>query len=322
MRRLATVLVIVGISYGVAPVASAHVKVKPVRCPHGKVRKTITVKARRHRHLVKVHKVVCVKRKHALAMPVKDTPTPTAPAPVIKLHAHLDPSFTRDPSNPFKVTYAYSASATSGAVSAPANSEPTPLPEGVLALYNDGLLACSINVGATTTGGDCPVTYSKLGEHTVTTIYQSGSTSATETSVENIEPFSTKVVVTYAYTHKEQSCPPQPSPYECEGTILGQLTVTVGVVDQNGNALQAERLSAELEVPGTTRKISVGTIEVGRLENGEIWLATGGPTRGQEGVVPLTAAEIESGKLVATGHYWGATGYAESTTAIGLPFVP
>jgi hypothetical protein len=68
----------------------------------------------------------------------------------------------------------------------------------VLNLYSDGLLACSINVGGTVNSGECPVIYAALGAHTVVTTYSSGSASATETSIEHIEPFSTTTMFTVA----------------------------------------------------------------------------------------------------------------------------
>ncbi|MGH2878964.1 MAG: hypothetical protein ACRDK4_05070 [Solirubrobacteraceae bacterium] len=212
--------------------ASAHPVKHHLHCKPHYVKRTVTIRKHRHGRLVKVHKTVCVKVK----VKAQPTPAPQAVAPAsraIKLKAHLDPSFTRDPSDPFKVTYAYSASATSELLAAPLTAEPAPLPEGVLSLYNDGLLACSINVGATAAGGECPVTYSKLGEHTVTTIYSSGATSATETEVEHIEPIATKVTLTASYEPLSPSvnesglaayegCLSEPEPTACLGPAPGQ----------------------------------------------------------------------------------------------------
>jgi hypothetical protein len=102
---------------------------------------------RRHGKVVRVHvRVSYVKTEHRkVCATTSPTTTPTTtPASVVTLTA-LDPSFTQDPTNPLAVTYHDSASATTttGGVSAP---DPT-LPAGILNLYNDGLLACSINVG-------------------------------------------------------------------------------------------------------------------------------------------------------------------------------
>jgi hypothetical protein len=138
----------------------------------------------------------------------------------VKLHAHLDPSFTRDPTNPFQVTYAYSASATTETINLGADHtqgapEATPLPEGVLNFYSNGVLACSINVGGAAAGGECPVIYAGLGRQTVTTVYLSGELSATETAIEEVSPFTGSIDLTVAYTPDPE---PEPSPAgeECE----------------------------------------------------------------------------------------------------------
>ena len=121
-----------------------------------------------------------------------------------KLHSHLDPTFTRDPLNPFKVTYAYSASASQEAApqlrAVGVAEEPAPLPSGVLSLFSDGKLECAINVGGSATGSECPVGYQTLGSHTVTIIYTSGEQSATETEVEQIDPLATDTTLTVDYT--------------------------------------------------------------------------------------------------------------------------
>lgn len=150
---------------------------------------------RKHYKRVKHRKrVFCVKRAAKSQRPED-----------VKLHAHLDPAFTRDPLNPFRVTYAYSASATEESVgrsSAPARASdeaPAQLPSGVLAFYSDGSLECAVNVGGAVMGGECPVTYQALGQHRVTTIYTSGEESATETEIETIDPLSTLTNVTIDY---------------------------------------------------------------------------------------------------------------------------
>jgi hypothetical protein len=164
------------------------------------VKKREKVKRREHGHTVKVRETVCVyvapKPAQGVlpsmtAKPVTTTlvspPSPTVSAPSFTLHARLDPSFTQDAANPLDVTYDYSASAdklTNGV----SLGEPD-LPSGVLELYNEGLLACSMNVGGSTGEGECPVTYSSYGEHTVVVLYLSGEASATSgNETERIEP--------------------------------------------------------------------------------------------------------------------------------------
>lgn len=200
--------------------ASAHPKHKPLRCKSGYQRETRKIKERRHGKMVRVRVEVCVKRQ---ALSKTATPPMQAPAPTrtVKLHAHLDPSFTRDPTDPFKVIYAYSASATSetlsGGVVLAQAAESAPLPEGVLELYSDGSLACAINVGGSTTGGECPVEYSKLGTHTVTTVYTSaeGKGAATETQTETVEPFAGTITLKVSYTSLTSSVAEGDAGEEC-----------------------------------------------------------------------------------------------------------
>lgn len=233
---------------GAAPHKTKHHH-KDHRCRRGYVLKHKRVRRRRHGHMVRVRVTVCVRRpKHRRRAPKltpKPTPVAAVPAapPTLKLHAHVDPTFTRDAADPFAVRYAYSASATvtkillNGAESTEA--DPT-LPEGVLNLYNDGILACSINVGGENKGGECPVTYSSLGHHTVTTIYTSGSASATETVAENVEPLAVTTSVSVAgeayepaHQEGEGACEPDPGAEEpvvqCDRIMLGKITVSAAV---------------------------------------------------------------------------------------------
>jgi hypothetical protein len=176
--------------------AVAQATTKQYVLPHPKrehcrvhyVKKVERVKRREHHRTVKVRETFCI-----YVAPKPATPPTTPPATVVAprtahLHAHLDPSFVQSPTNPFAITYSYSASASysTGGVS---EESPEPnLPEGVLNLYADGLLACSINVGGNVTGGECP-THETMGPHTVVVTYTSGQTSATETSIETVSPF-------------------------------------------------------------------------------------------------------------------------------------
>lgn len=162
-------------------------------------------KCRKHYRRVKHgRKVFCVRKATKAAPKAPASPLPAAEK--VKLHSHLDPTFTRDPMDPFKVTYAYSASATQEVVAAPqtarasAVEETAPLPSGVLSFFSDGKLECAINVGSGISGSECPVTYQALGEHRVTTIYSSGEQSATETEVDNIQPLPTTSTLTTTYT--------------------------------------------------------------------------------------------------------------------------
>lgn len=138
------------------------------------VKRREIVKEPKHGKVVKVKQTWCV-----YVAPKTNTPTAAA-APVFAVH--LDPSFTQSPTNPLEVTYTYSASATVG------GSPDASLPAGVLEFFSDGLLACSENVGGATNTGTCVVTYSEYGAHTVNTVYDSGTSSATTgTQTEDIE---------------------------------------------------------------------------------------------------------------------------------------
>ena len=160
-----------------APASAATVKqYRPkahAACRAHYVKRRETVKEHKRGKVVKVKQTWCV-------YVAPKTKAPTAAAPVLAVH--LDPSFTQSPTNPLEVTYTYSASATVGGT--PDGS----LPAGVLEFFSDGLLACSENVGGATNTGTCVVTYSAYGAHTVNTVYDSGTNSATTgTETENIE---------------------------------------------------------------------------------------------------------------------------------------
>ncbi len=116
---------------------------------------------------------------------VEQVPAPAPPpVPIIKAHVHIGP-YVQDPNNALAGTFSYSASATEtiNGVTGPAHE----LPEGVLTLYNDGSLACSINVGGSTTGGECAVTYSQAGEHTLILIYQAAEGAGATTETEKVQ---------------------------------------------------------------------------------------------------------------------------------------
>lgn len=184
--------------------------------------------------------IVCVKKKG------KPIPPPAQTARV-KLYAHIGPTHRRDPLNPFRVTYDYSATATKEPVdSASLGIQSVEPPSGVLALYNDGKLECAINVGDEIAGSSCPVTYKALGEHTVTTIYTSGTESATTTEVEQIDPLASHTSLGWSF-----------SPTIYEGTqiphgtwIAGTLTVTASV-SPVGNPSVSFCEPGCVSVPGT-----------------------------------------------------------------------
>ena len=128
-------------------------------------------------------------------------PKTTALAPTARLRAHLDPSFTQGP-GPLDVTYSFSASAetfTNGV-----GSLDSSLPNGVLNLFTPTTpggpsgLACSVDVGGDADGGTCGVTYTDVGTYDVTVVYDSGTSSATETDSETILPYPTTLTASVA----------------------------------------------------------------------------------------------------------------------------
>lgn len=125
------------------------------------------------------------------------TPTTQPPTPSYSYKAHVDPSFVQNQSNPKDVTYTYSADATETLNGMSADlDEANQLPSGVLDLFSDGSLACSVNVGGATDGSTCAVDYSAYGTHSIVTEYNlSGIAPVTETDPEDIEPFSTSASI-------------------------------------------------------------------------------------------------------------------------------
>lgn len=272
------------------------------------------VKHRRH-HRTKVFCVKRAARKHRATPTVAPTIAPTATtAPQAlapekaKLHAHLDPEYVQNPLNPFEVTYAYSASATQEVAGTAARTaaveEPAPLPSGVLSLYSDGMLECAINVGSGVEGSECPVTYQRLGEHKVTTIYTSGEQSATETEVENIEPLTASVALSVDF---EATAPEQ-----------GLLHITA----TSGPALSLPGAKLSVSVPGywDSTEIHGGRPPTasGQTITLEIQCGAGlgqfrEPGWGWKGEPLSYFAEHP---LIAT---FGATGYSTATATAALP---
>lgn len=200
--------------------AGAATKAKPKVNPHatyalGKAKKCRTDFVKKtEKHEVRgkgVRYVACVYRAPTkktvtpvinpapVSAPTSQTVTPTtvAPTPSYSYSSHVDPSFVQSPSNPMDVTYTFTADATEtlGAAQFDTDQQGT-LPGGILDLTSDGSLACSINVGGATDGGNCFVPYTSFGTHQVITEYfPNGTTPVTETDHPDIEPFSTSVSI-------------------------------------------------------------------------------------------------------------------------------
>lgn len=193
---------------------------------HAVASKAKRKKCKRGFHHVKRHgKRVCVKRGR-----IKVPRT-------VRLQAHLSPTVKRNLLNPYEVTYDMSASATAEQTEATNTvSEPTTPPEGVLALYSDGILECAVNVGPQTVGDECPVVYDELGTHRVTTIYTAGTVSATDTRLQQIDPIATSTTLSSAYepttfVFPDDGHSPEPGYYDWgkHAWRIGTLTLTPAV---------------------------------------------------------------------------------------------
>jgi hypothetical protein len=223
---LAMLLMIPGAALGKP--AKRYVLRHPARelCRAHYTRRITTVVKRVHGHRVRVPLTICVRkgsRHHRPGTTPQPHGLPPGTKPGVTLHDRLDPSFKQSPTNPLAVTYSFSASASE---SVNGSERSTSLPAGFLNLYSDGLLACSINVGGSVTGGECPVTYGGFGAHKVVVIYDADSLDTTETAVEQIKPFTTRTTLKLS------------GPTSCsnsEETEKCSYVAEVASVDQNGN---------------------------------------------------------------------------------------
>jgi hypothetical protein len=239
-------IIVLGVA---APSAQANYVLHHPRKQHCKAhytRRLETVEHREHNHRVVVRETVCIYAKRKLkptsTVLLRSPALPAGPALVVKLHAHLDSSFVQDPSNPFQVTYSFSATATQTVEGLTLSSEPVPLPAGVLTLYNNGVLACSVHVSGTFDSGECPVEYKELGSQTVTTVYASGQISVTETNIEHVEPENTSTTVTAKYAPYESS--------SIKHLTVGEI-VTWTVGDIEINAISTTPSGGPIIVPGS-----------------------------------------------------------------------
>jgi hypothetical protein len=198
MRKLAISAVLALAALGLAAPAGAATHPSYPLGHKAHCRAHYVSKVRHHR----VHGKLVAYRECVYRPPVKVTPpTPptlpvTATAPTIQLRAQLDPSFVQGP-GPLDVTYSFSASAETYTNGVGALDQS--LPDGVLNLFTPTTpggpsgLACSVDVGGDTNGGTCDVTYADTGTFDVTVVYDSGTSSATETDSETILPYPTSI---------------------------------------------------------------------------------------------------------------------------------
>lgn len=312
-KTLLTVLVALAVLLPAQPASAAQPHRYTLHGKHKHCRKG-------YRRVKRTQKTFCIKRAKRKAA--------KASGPV-KLHAHLDPSYTRNPLDPFEVTYAYSASATQEPAARSASisvEEPAPLPSGVLAFYSDGKLECAVNVGGASTGSECPVEYQALGEHRVTTIYSSGEQSATETEVESIAPLATTAALTTVYQPR--------TPEEVNGTAwwwIGDLEVSPSVspssaqIQMNCGEAPAEFYGAI--TPNDCYIVSAGTEHVYGWFNcseelaASVRISTTAPTNIDPSVEWPTGSQITEGHFHITAKASGS-GYSESSISVPLQFSP
>lgn len=301
------------------------------------------------------HKTICTTTQGIRTTPAPTAPTPAlvalvpiphAPARVVALQSHLDPSFVQSPTNPLAVTYAYSASATVG------SEVESSLPEGFLNLYSDGLLRCSMNVGGSIAGGECLVTYSTTGAHSVIVTYTAGSASGTETYTEDIEPFATTTTVGYFYEPEDgelsvsaETTGPgggTPPSGRYRLALVNVVTGTETLLENrcaHGTAPEEEGSVRQLTAPpfvlDVRPAVAVEPSELAEIESHgdyELYPAEGGT--GQNGVAGCTygtepiygplvePSSLEAGEIVARVTYTGTLGWEGSRGTESIVVTP
>jgi hypothetical protein len=291
-------------------------------------------------------KVRCVKRQKAkktvppvtVAAPASPSsspvPAPGATTTRVELHAHLDPSYTQNTTDPFDITYRYLASATQQIFSAESvavgGEEPAPLPSGVLTLYSDGRPECSILVGGPVDAGECTVEYAyDLGEHTITTTFTSGGRSATEVVKEDLLPMATRPIVTLSYVPYAEAREYETGVWEI-GTLMVGLSVSPSGADVNLGCSTAgdsheitEDGCYEFNIPGQLQIVfATATGECSAPQIGDLYIAQAIWPEPQFRGQPIPAAAVEAGTYHLAAYVWAFGGYAESRTTTPFRFDP
>ena len=162
-----------------------------------------------YRSVKRRHKRICVRRHRKRATATQSPP---------QFQVQLD-SVSRDPLNPFKVTYGFHAAATRATAS---GEEPIVLPAGVVSLFADGKLECALNLGGANASASCPVVHAALGDHQITLVYTSGEASVTSTRTEGIEPIQTSTALSANFRSA--------TPAAIESGLSGYLDITADVL--------------------------------------------------------------------------------------------
>jgi hypothetical protein len=172
---------------------AAHCKTGKATRPKARLAKTVTLLVTSQNPKAGEREKNGTKVKLTLGLPA------TLTGAKITYKTAVDPSFTQSPTDPLAVTYAYSANAIEQTGQDTLNlAADDDLPSGILNLYSATVpggpqeLYCSINVGGSTSGAGCPITYTTTGIYAVTTEYiPTGATAVTETDSETIAPYAT-----------------------------------------------------------------------------------------------------------------------------------
>lgn len=192
-------------------------------CKRGYVRKAMT----RRVHGKKVKVETCVKRKQKPAKRTTTTTTTTSTTSTASptLGVHIDTSLTRLPYEPLRALVKVSASASV-----------SPLPEGSIDLYVDGLGECVLPVGGSTSGGECLVLFPGLGQNKLGALYVlnvlTPTTEVREAVTVDVEPLA--VTTSTAIEDAPFSAPHEEceaklvEAHECDRLLLGTITVRGG----------------------------------------------------------------------------------------------
>jgi hypothetical protein len=156
-----------------------------------------------------------------------------APVRVYRLGVELDPRPQRGLANPFNVLYSARVTTTSEAAGDPASAKQVPPLSGTVRVFDDGLLACTVQVGGKQRIADCPIEYPALGRHQVTAAYEVGSKTASATMIDDLQPFGTGFTATARFVPNAlagaflPACPVE-EPCELEAGLMENVEIEIG----------------------------------------------------------------------------------------------
>ena len=163
----------------------------------------------------------------SVGLPTTTTTTVAAIPPGATVHygAEVNPTFTQSPTDPLRVSY--QATATASIVEDGQFVPVASLPAGQLEIFSSVGLICSLPVGGTVVSGMCATTYATFGSYGVVANYVvGGNTYVSVILSDNVQPFGT--TTTAAITG---------------GGSTGGLVFYANVTDANGNAVTTGTVS-------------------------------------------------------------------------------